>query len=114
MIVGTESVTRRRYDVPGTTRDSRGEVPVATFTDSSIASTVQPPSPKQLETLAEGDRTSESWAFISTSALLTIDDVTKRAADRVQVDGTWFEIRAQRQYRKVIPHWEAVGVRVGN
>jgi len=114
VIVGTEPVTRRRYDVPGTTRDARGEVPTATFTDSTISSTVQPPTAKQLETLPEGDRTVESWAFISASDLLTIDDVTKRPADRVLVDGTWFEVRRSAQLRAVIPHFEAIGVRVGN
>lgn len=111
-MIGFEPVTLRRYDVPGTERDSRGEVPTATFTDSTIQATVARPTPRQLQMLPEGERTLDQWYVDSVSEMLTIDDTTKRQADRVQIDGVWYEAQESEKVRQILPHYEARCTRV--
>lgn len=63
-----------------------------TITTFKTLASAQQPTPKQLETLPEGDRARDPFLFISKKPLLAADDKTNTAADLVTFKGQKYKI----------------------
>lgn len=110
-ILGAETITRKRYG-PVT----RGLDGLATFpspTSTSIRASVQPAGGKVLETLDEGERTRDPRVVFSSSDLRPVDEATSSPADRLVVDGSDYEVRDVKVYRRGrLVHYRAVVLKV--
>jgi hypothetical protein len=109
MILGLRAVTRRRYAAE--TFDSNGR-PVRTSTDATIRASVQPASDDDMRTLPEGERSRQAVKLFTTSELKVASQHDGTAADRVVVDAVVYEVRAVQRWRDLMPHYEAVAVRL--
>lgn len=103
MILGLETVTRRRY---ATGSFTAGRWVNGASSDTSISMSVQPLTDRELQTLPEGERTSENLKGYTTADVRTGDEESSPVvvADRIQVRGAWFEVRQVEEQRAVLPH----------
>ena len=106
MILGEESVARRRYAAGSRGADGRFE-PGASSDDTILAS-VQEGDADVVATLAEGQRDRAGRLLYTTSELRVVDQASGRSADRVEVDGIWYEVRRVDRVRSLIPHYKCV------
>lgn len=102
MILGAETVTRRRFAAGA--RGADGRWSEGASTDTSIAMSVQPISDRELSTLPEGERTGEQLKGYTQADVRTGSARDDVAADHVQVRGSWFEVRQVQEQRAIIPH----------
>lgn len=105
-ILGQESITRRRYAAGA--RDTDGVWVRGTSSDDTILASVQPASADNIQRLPEGRRSSRARLIITTGELRCEDQGAQVSADRVLVDGTWWEVGHVERDRAVLPHYTAV------
>lgn len=110
MILGAETITRRRFAVGSRGADGRW-VDGAT-TDVSIAASVQPLEGKDRAILPEGDRSKDGIKLYTTSDLVPADQHAGTSGDRVVVNGVVFEVRNVVRERSIIPHYRAFALRL--
>jgi len=113
VILATGTYTRRR----GTAKaidPATGHATTPTWSETSITANVQPLSPEQLSRLPEGDRVRDPRLVITRESLRTVDASSgaKLPADRVVIDGTEYEVFSVERYTAILPHYEAVVMRV--
>jgi len=110
-ILGSESLTRRRYAAGSW--DTDGVFVAGTATNSSFSGSFQPLNGEELATLPEGERAGDQRKVYTQSALRTTDQAAGVQADRVSQDGTvFYEVRQVERERAVLPHYKARLVRV--
>lgn len=102
MILGSETVTRRRFAAGS--RGSDGRWTDGASTDTSIAMSVQPMTDRDLRSLPEGERSLEQLKGYTEADVRTLSQQDGAAADHIQVRGSWFEVRQVEEQRMVIPH----------
>lgn len=104
MILGAETVTRRRFAAP--TRDSDGYTVAGASTDSDIRMSVQPLTDRELATLPEGERMGRVLKGYTQADVRTLDDKASPVApaDHIIMDSVVYEVRAVVEERKIIPH----------
>lgn len=113
MILGAESITRRRF-APGS-RGSDGRWVEGASTDATIAASVQPLEGRDREILPEGDRQKDGIKVYTTSDLEPVNQHTApegASGDHVLVDGIAYEVRNVARQRSIIPHYRAFAVRL--
>lgn len=110
MILGAEPVTRRRYAAGS--RNSSGQFVSGASTDTTIYASVQPASAEEMALLPEGERTREGVRFYTTTELRTASQSGATLADRLRVDGVWFEVHDVSWERSLIPHFRGIALRI--
>jgi len=106
VILGIESLTRRRYAAGERGTDGRWEQGDAT--DATIRASVQPASDDDLKTLPEGERTRRAKRIYTSSELRLVDQDAGTSADQVQVDGDWYEVRLIQRERSLLAHYRVI------
>lgn len=111
MIIGSRPVILRRY-VGAVTYDGNGEPVRPSATDAPLLASVQPAEGRVLETLPEGDRSKDVRLVMSYKEIRTGSQHDGTAADEIVIDGARFQVRIVKRYDAILPHYEAVCVRV--
>lgn len=111
-ILGSQSVTLRRYAVGSTNSD--GEYVKGTATDTAITGSFQPASGRDLEHLEEGERQSPRFKFYTTTPLLVADPLTGIPSDVLIIEGEYFEVDmvARLTQLPTVAHYKALIVRL--
>jgi hypothetical protein len=110
MILGSRAITRTRF-AAGTYGSDGRFVPGAS-TVTTIQASVHPVTGRELQRLDEGRRQRQAVRVLSVDELRTDDPRTATSADRVTIDGDVFEIGDVQRSTAVIPHYDAVAVRL--
>ena len=111
MILGTRHHTLRRYE-GAVTYDERGEPVYPSAVDGPLRASVQPADGEALETLPEGERTSDAILVMTRTPLRTGSQFEGTRADEVIVDGVRYQVRTVKRWPSVLPHYECVCTRV--
>ncbi len=110
MILGAESITRKRY--PAQTRsEATGEAVIGAPTSSSITAGVQPIGIDR-QALPEGHRKKDARRVYTESELLTADQHAGTIADVLTIDGVDYLVVKTFPHRKLLAHYKALAVRV--
>lgn len=111
MILGSESLTRRRYAVG--TWGVDGTFTAGATTDSTIRGSFQPLNGQELATLPEGERHADQRKVYTRTELRVASQEEGIQADRVSQDGTiFYEVRQVERQRTILPHYKVRLVRV--
>lgn len=105
------AITHRRYGafVVGTD----GRAPRGSPTTSTIRGTdLQPLTGRELQTLPEGERSSEWLKFFTTADVRTADQANAYPADEIVRDGIVYEVRVVKTQTQIIPHKRVEVVRI--
>jgi hypothetical protein len=112
MPVGLESITLRRPDAPPGARGADGRVPAVTYTDTPLRATVQRATGRDLRVLPEGDRNVDAYLVDSFDELRVLNMADGTPPDRLVIEGDVFEVRVVDHVRQIIPHFEAVALKL--
>lgn len=86
--------------------DGNGRWAESSVSEFTIQASVQPLTPKELESLEEGRRTRDAFKLYSDTALRTLKE---QNPDRVVLGGNLFEVVSRADWQNgVIPHYEIV------
>lgn len=115
MLLGTVTITRRRYSAGS--RAATGYWVEGSSTDSSITASVQPASGEELQVLPEGTRTKRAIRVYTTTELRTADPQAGTSADDLVIsglvgidDGT-YQVQHVKSYYALLAHHKAIAVR---
>jgi hypothetical protein len=111
--VGEETIVRRRFSETGDIDPQTGLPPAPTSpTETEGRGTVNPFPKEKADTLPEGTDLQDSRQVITTLDLRATDEQKDHLGDRVVYHGEVYEVREVKRFRRVIPHVEALAVRV--
>ena len=105
------AISYRRYGAftVGTDgRASRGALTSTTIRGTGL----QPLTGRELQTLPEGERTSEWMKFFTTADVRTLDQATGLPADEIVVGSVVYEVRDVKAQTQIIPHMRIEVVRI--
>lgn len=105
-ILGQESLTFKRFAAGSRGTDGRWTDGAATST--TLLGSVQPMNGNDLSTLPEGERSRRGRKVYTTTELRTVDQAAGTAADQLQIDGEWWEVRSVANERSVIAHYKVL------
>lgn len=109
MILGLESITRRRPDGAGS-RGSDGRFVGDDTTDATIRGSIQPASDDEIATLPEGDRQKRARRIYTSAELVAADQRTGTEGDLLIFDSASWEVRAVARERSLLAHYRVLVV----
>lgn len=107
-LLGSRSLTRRRYVE---TIGSDG-YPSRTHTDAAITGSVQVPTPYELQTLPEGQRSSQPVLVYTAADVRTVSQYDGTPADVLIIDGVSYRVQSVGEWHPLIGHRRIVATRV--
>lgn len=108
--LGSEPITRTRYAAG--TRDAKGRWVEGAATSTTIYGSWQPASGEDRKGLPEGLRQRDTRKVYTPSELRAADQEAGTSGDRLTIAGEEYEVVAVMPWRFVIPHYEAMAVRI--
>ena len=106
-ILGQESATRRRFGTETADPDTGATIKPSPVV-SSFRGSFQPLNGRDLQTLPEGKRTSETLKVYTKTDLRTADQFTGTPADDVEYKGKLFEVYVVMEYPQLLNHFKAL------
>ena len=110
MILGTESISVRRY---GARTIVNGRQVDGAVTTTTIKGSVQPTKGRDVEHLPEGQRQSVERKVYTRSELLAADPTTTppRQSDELLINDETYEVVEVQWHRAILPHYRALLMR---